>query len=439
MSADLEAEALLAALLSHRGGALPVQRVLAELSAAGGAARAVSLADALFDALYLQSADPVLLLAADGQIRVSNETALAQLGAGAAAGQPVTGLLEPDSAASLLNLLMDDYVGTVDGVVSLRDGRRATLRIARPLSETARSGALVLLVIRDTSAAYQLEQALQRSRALASLGHLAADLADAVVNPLGVIQGRLELLLSSPTTPDPGALRRQLEGLREHAGRIERAVHNLQAVAVPRAPERARVPLSAAVEDAVQALGRRAERVRLGVHLNPQDLQVYADPGQLRQIVGNLLELAVGATPAGRAVTLRARAAPPEQVEILIEDEGAGLSPAQAEALRTADADQMPDPVVGLPLAITWTLLHQNGGQLTVEPREHYGVRYRARLPRQPAVSAGAGDARASLLVIDDDKMLCETVEWMLSREGFDIRATHSAEDALQLVRRRPV
>jgi CheY-like chemotaxis protein len=98
----------------------------------------------------------------------------------------------------------------------------------------------------------------------------------------------------------------------------------------------------------------------------------------------------------------------------------------------------MPDSVVGLPLAITWVLIREHGGGLRVENRPHIGTRYLLSLPLQPpSHSVLPASGSQNILVVDDDQMLCETVRWMLSSEGYRIVAVHSAEEAIQRIARQ--
>ena len=393
-----------------------------------------ALARAYYHALYDRSSDVVLTLDADRRILAINTSGELVLGRSAASLQSASlaELFTPESGAALLALLGSGFEGVSDSVVVLTDGRRVRF------SFTALPEGRSLLIFRDATRFHRLEEELQKSRGLANIGNLAADLAYGISNPLAVIQGRIELLMANPNI-DPGRLQRQLSILREHCQRIGGIIDNLQTIAAPQPPQLAVVLLNDVIDRARASLGRRLERVRIVVEVVPPRLQLQADPRQLEQALTNLLVQAVDDTPQGRLVSVTA-ALSGSEVRIAIEDEGRGLSPAQLKALDNAGADEraMPDPIVGLPLAITWVLVREHGGLLRAENRPHCGARYLLTFPISP-VSQGSlsGDRVRSVLVVDDDQMLCETVRWMLSPEGFSIVAVHSAEEAIQRIARQ--
>jgi signal transduction histidine kinase len=396
--------------------------------------RAWTLLQAYYRALYDRSADVVFTLDSKARILAVNTSGQIALGRPASAliSTELSALLEPESGSALVGLLWSGFEGVSDSVVVLLDGRRMRFSVSRL------ADGINLLIFRDATRFHQLEEALQKSRGLANIGNLAADLAYGISNPLAVIQGRIELLMSSPQV-DPLTLRRQLTTLREHCQRIGGIIQNLQTIAAPQLPRPSAISLSEILEDALSDLGRRRERVRISVQIEPPELTLHADPRQLRQVLSNLLVQAVDDTPQGRLVSIAAVLSGSE-VCISIEDEGKGLSQAQLLALQAARVDErtMPDSVVGLPLAITWVLVREHGGGLRVENRPHIGTRYLLSLPLQPP-SHGVLPASGTLniLVVDDDQMLCETVRWMLSSEGYRIVAVHSAEEAIQRIARQ--
>ena len=178
-------------LLSKDGDALEVTR-------------AWSLLQSYYRALYDRSADVVFTLDAEARILAVNTSGQIALGRPASSliATELSALLEPESGSALVGLLWSGFEGVSDSVVVLLDGRRMRFSVSR-LAE-----GISLLIFRDATRFHQLEQALQKSRGLANIGNLAADLAYGISNPLAVIQGRIELLMSSPQV-DPLTLRRQ--------------------------------------------------------------------------------------------------------------------------------------------------------------------------------------------------------------------------------------
>ena len=111
---------------------------------------------------------------------------------------------------------------------------------------------------------------------------------------------------------------------------------------------------------------------------NP-DLELWADPDHLQQIILNLALNAVQATPAEGAVILRATAEG-EQVAFEVRDTGCGIP---AELL-----GRVSDPFfttktkgVGLGLSISRQLCELNGGQISIDSAPGHGTVVRVLLP----------------------------------------------------------
>ncbi|MFT5686521.1 MAG: signal transduction histidine kinase/CheY-like chemotaxis protein, partial [Myxococcota bacterium] len=398
------------------------------------AEQAWGLLQAYYQALYDRSTDAVLTLDARARILAINTTGQMALGfpASALISTELSTLLESESGSSLVGLLWSGFEGVSDSVVVLKTGRRMRFSVSRF------SDGIILLTLRDATRFFQLQEELQKSRGLANIGHLAADLAYGISNPLAVIQGRIQLLMADPDITQ-AKLQRYGTLLLGQCQRINSIIQNLQTVAAPQAPQHQNIQLSAAIQEAIGDLGSRQDRVQIAVQVEPSNLRINADPRQLRQALTNLLVLAVEATPKGRLVAISAVARGGE-ARILIEDEGKGLTNEQLDALKVAVADQraMPDPVVGLPLAITWVLVREHGGWLQAENRPYIGARYQLSFPiKPPSQSIIPAREERCVLVVDDDRMLCDTVRWMLSSGGYSIVVVHSAEEAIQRIARQ--
>ena len=389
----------------------------------GAVGSAAELLDGYYRALYAGSRDIIITLGRGGCVEAVNPRGAALLGAadGRLVGQPAVALFAATSAADVVGLLQAGFVGDSDGVVVLADGRRATLSVSRPID-----GAVVVLILRDVTHVHHLQKALQHARGLAGVGRLAGDLAADIANPLAVIEGRIALLLARPDV-SPADLRAELLRMRTHSQRINHTVRNLQAIAAPQPPEPARIALRPLFEDAIAALGRRTQRIRLDVAVRPPDLRTYADPRQLRQLVVNLLTEAVDRSPVGRTVTVTADTAGGD-VLIRVSDQGAALQPSLHAALEAED------PAAGLSLTITAALAKRNGGQLSVTEPLTGGVVATVRLTLRAAAPLPAVPASLRLLVIDPERLLGELVAWMLSGTRYKVSTVRTVAAALRLL-----
>lgn len=382
-----------------------------------------------FRALFHQSPDAILALDRQGAVLSCNRTAAVAFGAAIVdlIGRPVDRLFAPESGAALTGLLWSGFTGVGDAELEVPPDRRMGFSVARL------AGGEVLLVLRDVTQRRRLEEALERARRHAGYGRLAAELAVEITNPLSVVLGRLELMLQRPPSRQD-QLVPILEVLADHCRSIDATVGNLRALGQPRPPRPRRLPLADLVARAVAHGSTALRRVRLDVDLaDGAWVHVDADHGELA--LRNLMALVAEGMPRDRRLELRSHRVAGDGVELRLRGEDVRLPPQVMEALRQPAPDPMApvDPGVGLGLAIAWVLLSENGGRLRVVDEAGGPWELAIWLP------AGAADleraaAVPSVLVVDDDQLLCETVSWMLSGRGMSVRTTRTAEEALRIL-----
>jgi two-component system sensor histidine kinase HydH len=236
-------------------------------------------------------------------------------------------------------------------------------------------GVLAVLSVRQVRAARRAV-ALER---LAALGEMAAVLAHEIRNPLGAIKGLAQVLdeRAGEATPE----RELTEIIVREAVRLERLVADLLAYARPRPPERQQVDVAALVRQAAGLLAEEAAATgaRVAVAAPSGPVPVWADAGQLTQLLTNLLLNAIQATPAGGTVWVEVT---PEKaaVAVTVADEGPGISPARAAQVFEAFYTTRPKGT-GLGLAICRRIAEAHGGRLRVEAHPGPGARLRLELP----------------------------------------------------------
>lgn len=221
-----------------------------------------------------------------------------------------------------------------------------------------------------------LEHAVRLEK-LAVLGEFASGIAHEIRNPLAAIKTSLQALARRESDPKRTQLLEEMEGEIDRLGRV---VSDLVDFGRPRLPAPGVVPvrdlarrISAIIEPEAQARG-----VHFSCQGNP-DLELWADPDHLQQIILNLALNSVQATPAEGAVILRATAED-EQVAIEVRDTGCGIP---AELL-----GRVSDPFfttktkgVGLGLSISRQLCELNGGQISIDSAPGHGTVVRVLLP----------------------------------------------------------
>jgi signal transduction histidine kinase len=234
---------------------------------------------------------------------------------------------------------------------------------------------------------------LQKLRALAEF---AAGAGHEINNPLAVISGHAQRLLRTEMEEDQQT---SLRGIVKQTERIHQVLMDLMQFSRPPQPRRTDFDLRQVIDDAVSRVRNFADErgVRVIVPETMERLQVHADASMLRTAVGCLLRNGIEAAPRDGWVRLTL-AVEAGQFDLIVEDSGAGPSPARREHLfdpfysgRHAGRGR------GLGLPTAWRLARENGGDVRFEPTSKSPARFVLALPACPRGTAPIDPAHDDL------------------------------------------
>jgi len=220
-----------------------------------------------------------------------------------------------------------------------------------------------------------------------SLRAMVAGIAHEVRNPLGGVQIYAELLANDPSLTASQRERVQKVLLEIH--RLGEIVEEFLAYARPQPPDRVAVDPAGLVQETVDLLSGLLEEREVEVVQGPPDrsVTVLVDPGQLRQILLNLVRNAAEASPRGGTVQV-AWDRQGTSAAIIVEDQGPGVPLERRE--------QVFEPFfttkssgAGLGLSIVRHLTEQNGGQVSLDRAQGGGCRFTVRLEIAKEESVG--------------------------------------------------
>ena len=202
-----------------------------------------------------------------------------------------------------------------------------------------------------------------------------ANAAHELRTPLTNLKGYLEALRDDVIPAD----RATFESLWEEAERLVRLSSSLELLAesdlAPGAPNLVELELGASVRSAVELAGPAIERGGLSVELElPERLPVRADPDQLAQVLGDLLQNAVRYTPAGGRITIRAEGRPGDAL-VSIANTGEGIPVVDLPHVferfyRVEKSRDRARGGAGIGLAIVRQLVEAAGGRVGVDSAE---------------------------------------------------------------------
>jgi signal transduction histidine kinase len=226
----------------------------------------------------------------------------------------------------------------------------------------------------------RLDQSVRRLDRLAALGALAAEIAHEVRNPLATLQTFLQLL--PERREDPEFLTRYVDVVTGELRRMDRLLDRIVETARPASDEdSASAELGPSLVAVAELLRPGAVARGVGLILDaPSEVRVALSEDALRQVLLNLVQNAIDATPPGGSVTARASARG-NQIVLRVCDAGPGIPPARRERIFEPFFTTRPERAGGLGLAITRRIVEESGGTIEVDDAPGGGSEFRVRLP----------------------------------------------------------
>ena len=260
--------------------------------------------------------------------------------------------------------------------------RRLLVNLATtPLRDSDGAIGGTILVIEDISSRAQLEEQLQISEKMASLGLLAAGVAHEVNTPLTGISSYTQMLLQGAAPDDPKT--RVLEKIERQTFRAAKIVNGLLNLARPAQVDSGPVDVNAVVNDVLSLLEHQLRNgsIQVRKELAPTSPIVLGIEYKLQQVFLNLFLNARDAMPKGGWLSIVTRGGR-EHATIEVADTGAGISADHLSRIydpffTTKDIGKG----TGLGLSITYGIVQEHGGSITCESSVGQGTRFSLVLP----------------------------------------------------------
>ena len=288
--------------------------------------------------------------------------------------------------------ILDPKVGHWRGelINQAKDGREVPVELSiTPIKDDNAVVGYMALALDMTEKKYMSEHIFQQDR-MASVGLLASGLAHEIGTPLGVIRGRAELLKKKAGNDNYAV--NGLDIIISEIDRVSKLIKNLLNLGRGHQDARGQSIVSEVVSDSVSLLEQKFRS--LGVEMRveiPEGLVVGISHNQLEQVLINLLvngshaiQLAAqNGKVDNHCINIKA-SAEPDQVTILVEDTGVGISEETKRNLfRPFYSTKPVGEGTGLGLSLSVNILNMVGGQLSLQSTElGKGSVFKVILPR---------------------------------------------------------
>ena len=311
-------------------------------------------------------------------------------------------------------------------------------------------------IIVDITERKQLEVQLQQSRRMEAVGRLAGGVAHDFNNLLTIIKGYTELALNrSGTKPE---MRSDIERIEDASERAATLVRQLLAFGRKQVLQ----PKSLDLNSIVLGLDKLLQRL-MGEYIEMKTLvgedvgTVKADPGQIEQVIMNLVVNGRDAMPNGGRLTIEtanvdldstyardhATVRPGHYVMLAVTDTGVGMDADTAshifEPFYTTKGSTSG---TGLGLATVYGIVKQSGGYIWVYSEPGKGSSFKVYLPRvdEPAEppqkikkQPRARKGTETILLVEDEPAVRELTRMVLAAQGYSVVEALSPEDAERL------
>ncbi len=413
--------------------------------------------------------DGVITTDTSGRISLLNQVAEDLTGwrQGKAAGQPLQEVFHLINGKTLqpcddpvIQVLTEGVVLSLDAeemtIVSNEGTRRRISLTGAPIRDQSGTTLGVVLVFRDITNQLSMEEELLKGQKLESLGILAGGIAHDFNNILTGIVLKTQLARRNwARGNDPSQYFTSIDEATQLATTL---THQLLTFAKGGAP----ITKSASIRQLLEESTRfvlRGSKIKCNCLIEDDLWIAEIDPGQINQVINNLVINAEQAMPDGGTITLLAgnvqmtsqnrvgELATGRYIKISVEDEGIGIPP--------ENLPRIFDPYFttkekghGLGLAGTYSIIHRHAGYISVESEVDAGTVFTFYVPTSENPAAEIEEAQplsdteelgpvgnGRILVMDDEEMIREALGELLKELGYDVAFARDGVEAIALYR----
>jgi len=308
----------------------------------------------------------------------------------------------------------------------------------------------------------QLEQQLEFSQRMESIGRLAGSIAHDFNNLLTIINGYSEYMLNdSMDNPQQLEILSQINKAGVRASELTQQLLTFsRKQVIKQSPVNVEDMIRESTEIMNSALG---EEIKLELDLKSSKSFVKTDPGQIQQIIINLVMNAKDAMPEGGKLKIctdtlflnpqnskQLDLHVGEYLEILVSDNGIGMDENVITHIFEPFFTTKTNTGTGLGLSTVYGIVRQTKGNIVVDSTKGVGTTFRILLPLTDETMIDADKEKAhvnfpnreyTILVVEDQEEVRAYIHSVLDRAGFSTITAESGSEALAVMsaRKEPV
>jgi two-component system, cell cycle sensor histidine kinase and response regulator CckA len=381
-------------------------------------------------------------------------------------GSSISVLFTPDHYQEYLQVMKQVRRGeplpSRDTLRRRQDGTLINVSVGISPIET-RQGEIVgaSKISHDISRVKQLEEQFRQAQKMEAVGRLAGGVAHDFNNLLTVISGYSEMLLDAALPGD--RTRDLLLEIKKASMRAASLTRQLLTFSRKQVLEPKVLCLNTIVADSEKMLRRLVgEDVELATVLDPALGRVKTDPGQIEQVLMNLVVNARDALPQGGKITLEtanvvldqtycrphAELKPGRYIMLAVSDNGCGMDEqTKSHIFEPFFTTKGPEQGTGLGLAMVYGAIKQSSGHVFVDSELGTGTTFKIYLPEveeaysaeksQPAIEkTPQGDE--TILVVEDEPGVRALILHVLRTYGYTVLEAAHGSEAIRLTEKHP-
>jgi signal transduction histidine kinase len=306
---------------------------------------------------------------------------------------------------SVASCIEGQTVQNLEAQLRRRDGKTFDLLVsAGPLRDSQQRLLGCLFTLNDISARTRAEEALRQSEErlrtqaqelerqliasgrLVSLGEITASMAHEFNNPLGIVMGFTQDLMSETDPAHPHY--RSLKIIDEETRRCEKIIQDLLQFARPKSTDLCPTDVRAVLEKTLSLVTNHLykQKIEASTEIEANLPKIQADPQELEQVLVNLYFNALDAMTEGGTLKVTAALSPgapgiPAEVVIRVSDTGYGIAPEDLPKIFLPFFTAKKKRGLGLGLPICDRIIKNHGGKIQVKSEPGAGTTFEVFLP----------------------------------------------------------